>query len=132
MNSIICDACRGSPAHRIQFELDRRFGPLGDIELQYEYVDICLPCLMKRIACSCRVRASRSGMSLSRPSPALKTCGIIKNIPVLTLDDKPICNTKPRKNQYKNRKDYFMAKATDITTLGKVAEKVDAMAQNCF
>ena len=49
MKHVQCDFCRGSPAHRIQFELDRKFGPLGDIEIHYEYTDICPRCLMERI-----------------------------------------------------------------------------------
>ena len=49
MNQTLCDFCSSSPAMTLQIELDHRWGPLGEPEYRFEYVDICPRCLVERL-----------------------------------------------------------------------------------
>jgi hypothetical protein len=44
-----CDYCKVNQCQRVQVEIERSFSTLGDFQIQYEYADICMPCLMKKI-----------------------------------------------------------------------------------
>ena len=49
MNITKCDFCKTNECKTLQIELDRRNGPLGDVEINYGYIDICPECFMKMV-----------------------------------------------------------------------------------
>ena len=49
MTKVVCDNCKTGEGRTISFEVNHWLGHVGDFEYEFEYVDICFPCLVEKI-----------------------------------------------------------------------------------